>query len=519
MYINLLLKLNSIGDLFIYQNFFNYSNYCYFSYFFSFYIEFFLFIYILYSIVFYKEKTILYKYIFYQYLFFLVLLLFSLFLVYIYNDFFSIISFHFINNIYSIFCKILVLILMVLILFISKNKLFSNPKEISFNELPCIFTFLILFICILLSTVDLFIMYLAIEGISLILYTLGSIMNQSLINIEAIIKYFLINNIASSFLLWSISYIYILIGTTDCFELQYFLMSSLEVLILEHLYYICFILILSFFFKLAIFPFQWWVADIYEGLWTPITLCYAVLIKVTFFLFFFKLVLNVFYPILFLFQPYLLIGALGSIVIGSLGALIQVKIKRFLAYTSIAQSGYIILGLSANSLAGAISSFLYLCMYCFITLSFFCIILNLEHINKGNNLAYLNQLYSIILYNKEISFHFIMIMLIMAAIPPFSSFFAKFFVLIVSIEAKWEFIICFVLLFSFISTFYYLNFIQHLIFLKFKEIKVYIFNDNFLFFLFLRFNSILLLVASFSLPLFYEFSLFTLRSCLWPLSY
>jgi NADH-quinone oxidoreductase subunit N len=86
---------------------------------------------------------------------------------------------------------------------------------------------------------------------------------------------------------------------------------------------------------------------------------YAVLIKITFFLFFFKLLLNFFYPIFFLFQPFLLISGVGSIIIGSLGALIQVKIKRFLGYTSIAQSGYIVLGLSCNSLNGALSSFLY----------------------------------------------------------------------------------------------------------------------------------------------------------------
>jgi NADH-quinone oxidoreductase subunit N len=88
-----------------------------------------------------------------------------------------------------------------MILFISKTKLLEQPLHSSLNELPSILSFLILFICILLSTFDFFIMYLTIEGISLILYTLGSLMNQSLINLEAIIKYFLINNMASSFLL------------------------------------------------------------------------------------------------------------------------------------------------------------------------------------------------------------------------------------------------------------------------------------------------------------------------------
>jgi len=113
----------------------------------------------------------------------------------------SVILFHFISNKFVIFSKMIVLILLIAILFISKNKLLINPKMISLNELPSILSFLLLFICILFSSYDFFIIYLCIEGISLIVYTLGSIMNESLINLEAILKYFLINNMASSILL------------------------------------------------------------------------------------------------------------------------------------------------------------------------------------------------------------------------------------------------------------------------------------------------------------------------------
>jgi NADH:ubiquinone oxidoreductase subunit 2 (subunit N) len=71
----------------------------------------------------------------------------------------------------------------------------------SLAEIPLIFSFLILFFCILLSASDFFIVYLALEGISFVLYTLSSICSESYINIEAIIKYFVINNLASLFVL------------------------------------------------------------------------------------------------------------------------------------------------------------------------------------------------------------------------------------------------------------------------------------------------------------------------------
>jgi NADH:ubiquinone oxidoreductase subunit 2 (subunit N) len=90
---------------------------------------------------------------------------------------------------------------MILILIICNRKFTINPTQAGLNELPSILSFLMLFIFILLSSYDFFVIYLCIEGISLVIYTLGSLMNQSLINLESVIKYFLVNNMASSLLL------------------------------------------------------------------------------------------------------------------------------------------------------------------------------------------------------------------------------------------------------------------------------------------------------------------------------
>jgi len=175
-----------------------------------------------------------------------------------------------------------------------------------------------------------------------------------------------------------------------------------------------------------------------------------------------------------------------------------------MGYTSIAQSSYIILGLSCNSLNGAISSFIFLIMYCIITLSFFCVLLNVGHIIKGNNMIYFNQLYSLIVYNKEVSLHLIIIILVMAAIPPFSSFFAKFFIFIVSIEANLELLTIVFLGFTLISTFYYLNFIQQMVFFKFNEIKIFLFADNYLILNYLRLNSFFFLTSYLYIPYLYN---------------
>ena len=244
---------------------------------------------------------------------------------------------------------------------------------------------------------------------------------------------------------------------------------------------------------------------------------YAVLIKYTYFVLIIKLITNIFSSIIFLIAPFIEITALGSVIIGSLAALTQTKIKRFLAYTSISQSGYILIGLSCNTLNGFLSSFVYLIMYCSITLAFFCVFLNIEHIQKNCNLIYFNQLHSLFIFNKEISVHTVVIIFVMAAIPPFTSFFAKFFIFSVCVEAKLEIIVCFLLGMSLISAFYYLNLIQQLIFYKLNEYKIYFYNENLILNSFLRFNSCFFIISTLFIINIYDFLLEKIVFCIYPL--
>lgn len=214
--------------------------------------------------------------------------------------------------------------------------------------------------------------------------------------------------------------------------------------------------------------------------------------------------------------PYLIIAGTGCVVVGSLAALTQTKIKRFLAYTSISQSGYIVIGLSCNTFNGFLSSFLYLLIYCLMTLAFFCIFLNLEHIKNSYNIIYFNQIHSLFIFNKEISIHTIIIIFVMAAIPPFASFFAKLFIFSVCLEAKLEIIIFIFLFMSLISTYYYLNLIQQLIFYKLTEYKIYFFNENVILNTFLRLNSFLFLIGTFFIINIYEFSFKSMLVCVYP---
>lgn len=185
----------------ILDSFFNYANHFLSNNFINFNLELILSIYIIYSIIFFTNNRIDYKNYYYKYIFFIIFLCFLCFVNFIKGGSNILFLNLILNNEYIILNKLFILISFVFILLIIKNKILQNPKIINLNELPIIFSFLLLFIFILFSTFDLFLIYLTIEGISLILYSLGSLMNESLLNLEAVIKYFLINNLASSLLL------------------------------------------------------------------------------------------------------------------------------------------------------------------------------------------------------------------------------------------------------------------------------------------------------------------------------
>lgn len=192
---------NINSDLDILDCFFNFRNLVLKYNFIFFNIEIILIIYIIYNVIFFTINKLSYKKYYYNYIFFIFILFFMCFLNLIFYKNSIIFCNLLVTNDFILLNKCFILFSFIIILFIIKNKILKNPKYVSLDELLIIFSFLILFILILLDTYDFFLIYTTIEGISLILYCLSSIMNESFINLEAVIKYFFINNLASTLLL------------------------------------------------------------------------------------------------------------------------------------------------------------------------------------------------------------------------------------------------------------------------------------------------------------------------------
>ena len=199
-----------------------------------------------------------------------------------------ILCFHscFVFDIYSSFSKIVIIFFLIIIGIFSEFKLTWN-KPISADIFIPVF-FFIFFSLFLLSAFDLFTGYLALEGVSLSLYTLTANTYQKRVAIEASVKYLVFGGISNGILLFGNSIFFAIFGSLSYLEIKFLLnrvffnLSSFSICV----GLICFIIV--FWFKVAAFPCHQWSPDVYEGVWLPITTILIVLVKLLYFFFFLK---------------------------------------------------------------------------------------------------------------------------------------------------------------------------------------------------------------------------------------
>ena len=239
----------------------------------------------------------------------------------------------------------------------------------------------------LISSADFLSMYLGIEFQSLCFYVIAALKRDSEFSTEAGLKYFILGAFSSGLLLFGISLIYGFTGTTsftECSNLFVYTgslshspgLTSLRGCELGFLF-----ITVGFLFKLTAFPFHMWAPDVYEGAPTPVTAFFSVAPKVSVLVVFIRLLLEGFYDFFFSWQKILIFSSIGSMILGSLAAMSQNKIKRLLAYSSIGHVGYILVGLCCGTVEGIQALLIYLVIYLVITVNIFaCVLLPVKRV-------------------------------------------------------------------------------------------------------------------------------------------
>ncbi|MFZ6687093.1 NADH-quinone oxidoreductase subunit NuoN [Undibacterium sp. SXout11W] len=317
---------------------------------------------------------------------------------------------------------------------------------------------------IMISGNNFLIIYLGLELMSLSLYALVALRRDHTVSTEAAMKYFILGALASGFMLYGISMLYGATGSLDLSEVAKAAASPIAnktILVFGIVF-----LVAGLAFKLGVVPFHMWVPDVYQGAPTAVTLLLGGAPKLAAFAITFRLLVEGLFSQAVEWQQMLVVLAVLSMAIGNLTAIAQTNLKRMLAYSTISQMGFMLLGLLSGVVNGNTSmaadaysaSMFYSITYVLTTLGTFGVIMLLSRSGfEAENLEDLKGL------NKRSPWFALVMLLLMfslAGIPPMMGFYAKLSVLQSVVASGQIWLALVAVLFSLIGTFYYLRVVK-----------------------------------------------------------
>ena len=284
---------------------------------------------------------------------------------------------------------------------------------------------------------------------------------------EGAAKYILTATFSSGIMLYGLSFVYGATGTLYfddianriAYMAQY--KSQLPMLIMGLVFFFS-----GLGFKLSLVPFHFWTADTYEGAPTPVTGYLSVVSKgaAAFALMF--ILMHAFGPLIKYWEYLLYIVIVLSITIANLFAIRQSELKRFMAFSSISQAGYIMLAVIGGSQMGMASLMYYVLVYVVANMAVFTVISTVEQNNGGTTLmSSYNGLYQT---NPKLAFLMTLALFSLAGIPPFAGMFSKFFVFMAAAQqgSFWAYFVVFIALINTVVSLYYYLLIVKAMYIK-----------------------------------------------------
>jgi len=323
------------------------------------------------------------------------------------------------------------------------------------------------------AALDLLVVFLALEILSLALYILVGFNRDEPRSAEASLKYFLLGAFASGFFLYGVALIYGATATTNLPAIAAALagggdasaaLSMTEGAGRLYLYAGTAMLLIGFGFKVAMAPFHMWTPDAYQGAPTPVTAFMSVATKAAAFAAF----MRVFVLALPAAQPQwswaIAVLAALTMTLGNLAALRQTSLKRMLAYSSIAHAGYALVGLVPGTSQGVSAVLFYMVTYMFMNLGAFAVVTALERLGENDVLN--GHFAGLADRRPALAAAMAIFMFSLAGIPPFAGFFAKFFVFSAAMAEGWGWLVLIGVVNSVISAFFYLGITVQMYFRK-----------------------------------------------------
>ncbi|HKB84730.1 MAG TPA: NADH-quinone oxidoreductase subunit N [Ignavibacteriaceae bacterium] len=385
---------------------------------------------------------------------------------------------------FGAFFKLLVIVSSLFIVYFSVN---SDEVQLSVDrhgEYYALIFGMILGMFFMITAADLILIYLSLELVSLSSYVLAGFTQNSMRNSEASLKYIIYGAVASGIMLFGISLLYGMTGSTNIYQINLVLQSGtynmLTTLIAGLLIFT------GIGFKISAAPFHFWTPDVYEGAPVAITAYLSIASKAAGFALLIRFIRitfvagvdqNGYWHMINLidWKSILVLISILTMTLGNFAALWQSNMKRLLAYSSIAHAGYLLLGLAVLSNQGLVAILVYFGVYAFMTLGAFFVVmliankLGTEELDDYKGLGYSSPWLGISIAIFLVS---------LTGLPPTAGFIGKLYLFIALVDAKMIVVAVIALLNSVVSLYYYIKVLKNMYLVK-VEVEKPLINVSF----------------------------------------
>lgn len=304
----------------------------------------------------------------------------------------------------------------------------------------------------LISARDIVTMYVSLELATIPLFILASWRRDSRAG-EAGLKYVVVGALSSALMLYGLSILYGLTGTTDMVAMCRALTPS------PVLWLAAALMAAGIGFKMTIFPFHMWAADVYEGAPTPITAYLSVASKGAGLALAFQLLFRVLGNFISDWNVIFAVAAAVTMTVGNVVAIVQKNIKRFMAFSGISQAGYILMGFLGPAPEGVPAMLFYLLVYLGANLAVFAVIM--FHTNQTGR-EEIKDYRGLAITNPVPALCMMLALFALAGIPPLSGFVGKFFLFSIASRAGYHWLVAVAAVNSTVSLFYYLQIVRQM---------------------------------------------------------
>lgn len=322
-------------------------------------------------------------------------------------------------------------------------------------EYPILVLFAVLGMNMMVSATDFLTLYIGLELNSLAAYVLAAFLRSDERSAEAGLKYFVLGALASGIILFGMSLTYGFAGTTNFAGVRAALSGDLSSGAMFGLIFV----LAGLAFKISAVPFHMWTPDVYEGAPTPVTTFFATAPKVAALALTMRVALGPFGGQIAAWQQIMIFVSLASIIVGALGAIGQANIKRLLAYSSINNVGFMLIGLAAATPEGAAGMLIYLAIYVAMSVAGFVVVLMLRDA-QGKPVEAIADLAGLSRTRPALAWALAAVMFSLAGIPPLFGFWGKFVVFQAAVNADLVVLAAIGIAASVIGAFYYIKVVK-----------------------------------------------------------